>query len=247
MSANTILKKSPMAKRKKDKIAAIHDYPNVFQNFSFEVPQLVDSEKKEIDYRGKWRQEVFGNDHPLILELACGRGDYTIGMAGLFPEKNIIGIDLKGARIYTGAKHALEQGMKNVAFLRSNIFFLAKYFEPGEVDEIWITFPDPFPRKSDAKHRLTSPRFLKVYEQIVKPGGDVHLKTDAIKLFHYSAETIKEEGFPIAEYMEDIYAKGDLPEVLKLKTYYEGMHLADGRTINYLRFTNKRKSDGAGS
>jgi tRNA (guanine-N7-)-methyltransferase len=186
--------------------------------------------------KGKWGSEHFNNDHPIVLELACGKGDYTRGMATLFPEKNFIGVDIKGNRLWTAARLAEEGDLNNVAFIREQIDHLADYFEPGEVSEIWITFPDPFPRKREIKKRLTSPKFLDVYRKIVLPGTKINLKTDSDGLYEYTLEVITEQNLEVVKNYPDIYAAGVTHEVHGIQTYYEKMHLKEGRTIKYLCF-----------
>ncbi|MEY5068330.1 MAG: tRNA ((46)-N7)-methyltransferase TrmB [Bacteroidota bacterium] len=188
-------------------------------------------------FKGAWSAKQFKNDQPLILELACGKGEYTVNLARLFPEKNFIGIDYKGNRIWRGAKTALEEGISNVAFLRIQIENILDYFGEGEVDEIWITFPDPQPQISREKKRLTSPRFLEKYKQILKPGGLIHLKTDNDGLHAYTVEKIEELGLKLFARTEDLYASDLVDEVLSIKTYYEKKYLAHEKNINYLKFS----------
>ncbi len=225
-----------MGKAKMFKINSITTFPNVFQNPHFTIPHLVDHTGAELDLKGKWNEQVFKNDHPLVLELACGKGDYTLALGQKYPQKNFIGVDSKGARIYTGAKNALEQKLSNVAFLRLRIENILNFFNAGEVSEIWITFPDPFPRKGDAKRRLTAPGFLDRYRKICKPGAVVHFKTDDLPLFHFTRDSVTEAGLEMLYYKENIYAAPLDYEELAIKTYYERSHLANGRTINYLQF-----------
>ncbi len=188
-------------------------------------------------FKGDWSAKQFKNDQPLILELACGKGEYTVNLARLFPEKNFIGIDYKGNRIWRGAKTALEEGISNVAFLRIQIENILDYFGEGEVGEIWITFPDPQPQISREKKRLTSPRFLEKYKQILKPGGLIHLKTDNDGLHAYTVEKIEELGLKLFARTEDLYASDLVDEVLSIKTYYEKKYLAHEKNINYLKFS----------
>ena len=225
-----------MGKDKTFKINSISTFPNVFQNPHFTNPKLVNHLKEEIELKGLWRKEVFKNEKPVILELACGKGDYTIALAQKYPDINFIGIDAKGARIFTGAKQALEKNLGNVAFVRLRIENILNFFEAGEVDEIWITFPDPFPKKGDAKRRLSAKRFLERYQIICKKGAIVHFKTDDLPLFHSTKESVDEFGLKTLYYKEDIYASPLDFEELNIQTYYEKSHLADGRTINYLKF-----------
>lgn len=228
-----------MSKRNKlQKFAELLTFSNVYENFNPKDPKLIGLNGAEADLKGKWRAEHFKNDHPLALELACGRGEYTLDLARRYPERNFIGVDVKGARIWKGAKIALQEGLDNAAFLRTRIEQIALFFEPGEVDEIWITFPDPFLRKSKANRRLTAPNFLKAYRRILKPGGLVHLKTDEPNLYEFTLEVLAEDKEVNILYKdEDIYAN-DLPfPELETKTYYEKMHLEAGKTIKYIRFT----------
>lgn len=225
-----------MGKAKMFKINSVATFPNVFQNPHFTIPHLIDYTGAQLDLKGKWNEQVFKNAQPLVLELACGKGDYTIALAQRYPQKNFIGVDSKGARIFTGAKSAIEQKLSNVAFLRLRIENILNFFSEGEVSEIWITFPDPFPRKGDAKRRLTAPGFLERYRKICKPGAVVHFKTDDLPLFHFTRDSIAEAGLEMLYYRENIYATPLDFEELAIKTHYERSHLANGRTINYLQF-----------
>lgn len=210
-----------MGQKKLQRFAEIETFPNVLI-----YPQGM---------QGAWGRH-FGNEHPLTLELACGKGDYTLGLARLFPERNFMGVDLKGNRIWRGAKTALVEDLSNVAFLRTQIEQITDYFAPGEVSEIWITFPDPFLRKSRARKRLTHPRFLALYQQFLQPGGTVNLKTDSPELYHFTRRSIEAAGCTLLEDVADVYALDPVPPLLRIQTYYEGMHLADGRTIRFLKF-----------
>ncbi|MGN6511866.1 MAG: tRNA (guanosine(46)-N7)-methyltransferase TrmB [Chitinophaga sp.] len=187
------------------------------------------------DMQGAWAGH-FGNTNPLTLELACGKGDYTLGLARLFPGQNFMGVDLKGNRIWKGAKTALDEKLANVAFLRTQIEALTDYFAPGEVKDIWITFPDPFLRQSKAKKRLTHPRFLSMYQQLLAPGGTINLKTDSKELYDFTRMVIAKTGCEKLEDIPDVYAQAEISPLLRIQTYYEGMHLADGRTIRFLKF-----------
>lgn len=188
-------------------------------------------------FQGNWANGFFANDKPIVLELACGKGEYTVNLARLFPEKNFIGIDYKGNRIWRGAKTALEDNIHNVGFLRIQIENLLDYFGPGEIDEIWITFPDPQPQLSREKKRLTSSRFLVMYHPLLKPGGIIHLKTDNDGLHSYTAEKIAELGLKLHTRTEDLYNSPHADEVLSIKTYYEKKYLKDNKNINYLKFS----------
>jgi tRNA (guanine-N7-)-methyltransferase len=186
---------------------------------------------------GQWSKGFFKNDNPLVLELACGKGEYTVNLATLFPDKNFIGIDYKGNRIWRGAKTAIEEGINNVAFLRIQIETLLDYFAPGEIDEIWITFPDPQPQLSREKKRLTSPRFLNMYKVVLKPGGMMNLKTDNDGLHAYTVEKVDELGLKKHIQTEDLYHSAFANEVLSIKTYYERKYLKDNKNINYVQFS----------
>ncbi len=216
-----------MGKNKLQRFEDVARFKNVFEHTDFEDEPLP---------KGKWRDEVFQNDRPIVLELACGKGEYTIFLAEQYPQKNYIGIDIKGNRLWKGAKHALKNEMENVYFLRMFIDHLEDYFEPGEVDEIWITFPDPYPRKSDAKKRLTSPKFLNIYRKVVKPGCLIHLKTDSDKLYKFTLETIAQENCTILRKVDDVYSDALYDQLLTHQTYYEKQHLEEGRTIHYVCF-----------
>jgi tRNA (guanine-N7-)-methyltransferase len=188
-------------------------------------------------FKGKWASDFFKNDNPVVLELACGKGEYTVNLGRLFPQKNFIGIDYKGNRIWRGAKTALEEGVDNVGFLRIQIETILDYFGDGEVDEIWITFPDPQPQISREKKRLTSPRFLQKYKQILKHKGHINLKTDDDGLHAYTSEKIDELGLNLHVKTEDLYNSEHADEVLSIKTYYEKKYLQDNKNINYLKFS----------
>lgn len=188
-------------------------------------------------YKGKWATEFFKNTNPVVLELACGKGEYTVNLAQMFPGKNFIGIDYKGNRIWRGAKTAIEENITNVGFLRIQIENLVDYFGENEIDEIWITFPDPQPQISREKKRLTSPRFLNLYKQMLKPGGFINLKTDNDGLHAYTAEKIEELGLELHIKTEDLYHSPYADEVLNIKTYYEKKYLKDNKNINYLKYS----------
>jgi tRNA (guanine-N7-)-methyltransferase len=177
----------------------------------------------------------FKNNHPITLELACGKGEYSVGLGRVNQNNNYIGVDIKGNRIYNGAKISLQEGLTNVGFVRGQIDHLTEYFGEAEVNDIWIIFSDPFLRKP--KNRLTHPRFLFIYQQVMKKGGVIKLKTDSKELYDFTLETIEEQGCSIVENIADIYGKGMAVGPLAIQTFYEKMHLADGRTIYYLSFT----------
>jgi tRNA (guanine-N7-)-methyltransferase len=184
--------------------------------------------------KGHWREAMFHNDHPIVLELGCGKGEYTVALAERFPEKNYVGIDIKGARLWKGAKYATQHELGNVAFIRTRVEFINSLFTPGEVDEIWITFADPQERK--ARKRLTHPRFLERYRALLAPGGVIHLKTDSRLLHHFTLETVRQNGLPLIEACEDIYGTGRADDLLSIQTFYEKNFRAQGIPITYLAF-----------
>jgi tRNA (guanine-N7-)-methyltransferase len=187
--------------------------------------------------RGKWNSDYFQNNFPLTLELACGRGEYTIGLARQVPERNYIGVDIKGERIWKGSTWAEEQKLSNVAFLRTQILMIENFFQPAEVDEIWLTFPDPRPRKRDIKRRLTSPRFIDLYKKLLKPGRYVRLKTDNTKLYEYTLEEmLLRKDIADLQYTTDVYNSPLRPECFDIRTRYEEEFAGKGETIKYLRF-----------
>ncbi len=186
--------------------------------------------------KGQWH-EYFNNQNPIILELACGRGEYTIGLASLFPDQNFIGIDIKGNRMYIGAKKAMDNTLSNAAFLRTHVEKITDYFAAGEVADIWITFPDPQPRGSKAKKRLTHPRFLKLYREILKQGGNIHLKTDSPQLYQFTKSVIELYKLNIVQETDDAYSQPEVTEALKIRTHYEGLDIAQSKKIHYLKFS----------
>lgn len=224
-----------MGKNKLKKFAEMETFPNVFQC----VAREADKDNPIMRMRGQWRKEYFHNDHPIVLELGCGRGEYTVGLAVLYPEKNFIGIDIKGARMWAGAKEAHEAGMTNVAFLRTNIEALTLFFEAGEVDEIWITFPDPQMKK--ATKRLTSSYFMARYQQLLKEGGLIHLKTDSPFLYQYTSEMVSANKYEVVYATDNLYASDFADTVRSLKTHYERQWLERGMTIKYIQFRLERK------
>lgn len=187
------------------------------------------------DMQGKWNT-FFKNDHPITLELACGKGEYAVGLGRLYPERNFIGIDIKGNRIWRGAKTALESGMTNVGFIRSHIDKITDYFAPGEVGEIWITFPDPQLKGARMKKRLTYPRFLRLYQQIIVPEATINLKTDSPDLYHFTKAVIDLYELEVLVDDDHIYAKGAVSPELSIKTHYEGLDIAGSNRIHYLKF-----------
>ncbi len=190
--------------------------------------------------KGKWNTEFFQNDNPLVLELGCGKGEYTVGLGERFPNKNFIGIDVKGARFWRGAKTAVEAGMNNVGFLRTQIELIDHLFAAGEVDEIWITFPDPQIKYKRTKHRMTNPDFLSMYKKILKPEGIVHLKTDSEFMYGYTLGLLQGLGQEILYANHNIYRNEGAPaEVLEIQTFYEKQYLEINKPITYIRFKIK--------
>jgi tRNA (guanine-N7-)-methyltransferase len=186
--------------------------------------------------KGNWHT-FFGNKNPITVELACGRGEYTVNLARMFPQRNYIGVDIKGERIWKGSTWALEQNLSNAAFLRTHILSIESFFAPGEIDEIWLTFPDPRPRKRDIKRRLTSPRFMQYYRNLIRPGGYVRLKTDNTILFEYTLEELSaRKDIDDLAFTRDLYNSPLRPECYDIKTRYEEEFAAQGETIKYLRF-----------
>lgn len=227
-----------MSKRNKlQKFADLLQFPNVFENFTGHEPTLIGQGAQKVDLKGKWREVYFNNNHPITLELACGRGEYTLDLARQYPDRNFIGVDIKGARIWKGAGIALEESLSNTAFLRTRIEQIAYFFDPGEVQEIWITFPDPFLRGSKQNRRLTALPFLERYAQVLATGGLVHLKTDETSLYEFTLSALqKTNQYELLYHHADIYRDElPLPE-LETKTYYEKIHLKKGKTIKYVRF-----------
>jgi len=225
-------------KNKLKKFGDLLSYPHVFENYNPKYPKLVVGDGIEVDIKGKWCNQHFNNENDLILELACGRGEYTEALAVAYPHQNFIGVDVKGARIWQGATHTLERNIKNAAFLRTRIEQIDLFFERNEVSGVWITFPDPFLRESKENKRLTSARFLDKYQNIIRKGAILHLKTDDPTLYHFTLDTLADyKGAKIIYHNDDIYANELVYPELIYKTHYEREHLAGGRKIKYIRFT----------
>ena len=219
-----------MGKDKLWRFSEIQSFPNVTEApFSETFPQ-----------KGKWKEEIFKNEKPIVLELGCGKGEYAVGLGQMFPEKNFLGIDIKGNRIYIGAKEALENNMDNVQFLRTRIDFIENFFEEDEIDEIWLTFSDPQPKKP--RKRLTSPLFIGRYRKFLKKNGLVHVKTDSDILFQYTEEQIKEEGYKCHALTWDLYGSfqeklaDKEKEIFNIKTHYEELFTSKGSVIKYCCF-----------
>jgi tRNA (guanine-N7-)-methyltransferase len=255
-----------VGKNKLARWTELGSYDNVIQ------PLIGDVTGKDHPVKGNWNHGLFKNQNPLILELGCGKGEYTIGLAKTFPDKNYIGIDIKGARMWRGAKTANEMGMPNVAFLRTRIEFINSFFTTDEVDEIWITFPDPHPGRKNSNKRLTSPWYLNIYKQFLKNNGVVHLKTDNTELYDFTCKVAEHNNLEILTATDDLYSEhsanspeyslnkthshtdeSESPgsfykEILSIRTHYEKMFLKAGLNINYLAFRlekGKIISDGA--
>jgi tRNA (guanine-N7-)-methyltransferase len=225
-------------RNKLQKFAELLTYSHVFENFSYENPQLHGQDGAKVNLTGKWKEVHFKNENPLILELACGRGEYTVALAARHPEQNFIGVDIKGARIWKGATQAQEQGLNNAAFLRTRIEIIAPFFGENEVDEIWITFPDPFLRDSKSNRRLTSPFFLDIYRKFLKKGGLIHLKTDSPDLYAFTMETLAaDERCQLHYCSEDLYAAPLAFSDLEVQTYYEARNISGSGVSKYIRFS----------
>ncbi len=212
-----------MAKRKLQQFAEYTSFPNTF-DFAR-------------DMKGKWNAEYFKNNHPITLELGCGKGEYSVALAQAFPERNFIGVDIKSNRMWRGAKTAIENNLPNVAFMRASIHLIEEFFDNDEVSEIWITFPDPFPKDKHDKHRLTHPRFLERYKKIIKPETIINFKTDDDGLFQFTLETLKQQKIQPLQVIWDVHQNDDTDDYLKnIKTYYEKLFSSRGRTIKFLKF-----------
>lgn len=217
-----------MGKNKLKKFAEMETFDNVFQ-YPFAVV-----ERDGFPLKGCWKSDFFNNDNPIVLELGCGKGEYAVGLARRFPDKNYIGVDIKGARMWTGAKAAVKEGISNVAFLRTNIELIDRFFEAGEVSEIWITFPDPQMKK--VRKRLTSTRFLDLYRNILIDNGIVHLKTDSPFLYTYTDALVKLNAFSTEVNTADLYNSDIVDDILEIKTFYEQQWLDRGLSIKYIKF-----------
>ncbi len=227
-----------MARRNKlVKFTEILTFSNVYENFDPRINVLTGQDGKEVKLKSIWAKDHFKNKNPIVLELACGGGEYSLALGQRYPEINFIGVDIKGARIWKGAKKALSEGLDNVAFLRTKIEMIEHFFSPGEISGLWIIFPDPFLKASKVNRRLSSPSFLKKYHQLLIPGSSVCLKTDSDFFYEFTKDTIQEEGHQIIMDDDNIYNKEELchPD-LDIKTHYELQHLKNGKTIKFLRF-----------
>ena len=228
-----------MGKGKLEKFADMRDYPHVFE-YPYSVVDNVPFEMK-----GNWNRDFFKNDNPIVLELGCGRGEYTVGLGRMYSDKNFIGVDIKGARMWTGATDALKAGMKNVAFLRTNIEIIERFFAPGEVSEIWLTFSDP--QMKNPRKRLTSTYFMNRYRHFLVDGGIIHLKTDSNFLFTYTTYMVDGNHLPVLFRTEDLYHQEGIDEetrkILSIQTYYESMWIERGLNIKYQKFALPREGE----
>ena len=222
-----------MGKNKHKRFEENKTFSHLFQ------PSPQEMFEKDFRLKGKWNELFFKNDHPVILEVGCGKGEYTTGLAGKNPDKNYIGIDIKGPRLWRGCKTVQEKGMKNVAFIRNKVEFLNSFFSEEEISEIWITFPDPQPKKFEK--RLTSARFLEIYSNILKPDGIIHLKTDSVLIYKFTNEIIKLNKLNTIYSTDNLYNTGQDNELTQIKTYYEQKFLNERTKITYLKFGLNKK------
>lgn len=225
-----------MGKNKLKRFEENDTFPNIIQ------PKFDEVFRKEHPIKGKWHETFFKNDKPIVLELGCGKGEYTIGLSRQYPEKNFIGVDIKGARIWRGAKTAIENSMENVAFIRTRIENITSFFAKDEVSEIWITFPDPQLKRINALKRLTSSVFLGMYKTILKPQGLIHLKTDSQELHQYTKSLAELNEFKVHSCTNDLYSTVKDDPILSIRTFYEQQFLDQGKTITYISFelTNEK-------
>ncbi|MEI8272426.1 MAG: tRNA (guanosine(46)-N7)-methyltransferase TrmB [Paludibacter sp.] len=221
-----------MGKNKLAKFAEMEGFSHVFQVSSHAVREGLSFEMK-----GKWNELFFKNNNPIVLELGCGKGEYSLGLAQFYPDKNFIGVDIKGARLWTGAKESFQKGLNNVAFVRTDIEMIHHFFGNNEVSEIWLTFPDPQMKK--VTKRLTSTNFMKLYQQFVKENGLIHLKTDSNFMFSYTCEMVKSNHYPIIYSTDNLYSSELTDPILGIKTYYEQQWLSRGISIKYIQFMLK--------
>jgi tRNA (guanine-N7-)-methyltransferase len=225
-----------VGKNKLARWAEMKSFNNVIE------PETEKAKAGDYPLKGRWRNDHFKNNNPIVLELGCGKGEYTVGLAVKFPLKNIIGIDIKGARIWRGAKTAIDDKIPNASFLRTRIEFINSFFSNDEVDELWLTFPDPHPKKRNARKRLTSPHFLNLYRSFLKDNGIIHLKTDNSNLFNYTHGIIKHNHLEIITSTEDLHGSNFENDILSIRTHYENLFLRKGIRINYLSFRLDKNS-----
>jgi len=226
-----------VGKNKLARWTELGSFTNVFQ------PETGEHPGKDHHLKGKWRSDVFHNPNPVILELGCGKGEYTTGLAARFPENNYIGVDIKGARMWRGAKTASETRLSNVAFLRTRIEFIDRFFAENEIDGIWITFPDPHPGKKNSNRRLTCPWFLNKFRSFMKNNGLINLKTDNGDLFEYTKKLAERNDLEILTYTNDLYGEAEAKDILSIRTYYESLFLKEGKKINYLSFKLEKEKN----
>lgn len=217
-----------MGKNKLQKFSDMSNWDHVYEFAQY------DENEKDNFLKGNWANKVFGNNNPIVLELGCGKGEYAVALAELYPEVNFIGVDLKGSRMWTGAKEAKDKGMKNVAFLRTHIEFITRFFAKDEISEIWLTFPDPQMKK--ARKRLTSTRFLELYSKILKDNGIIHLKTDSMFMYSYTMEVIRINELNVVFSCDDLYHSDWDDKILSIQTFYEKQWLMRGLNIKYVQF-----------
>ncbi|MGB1119080.1 MAG: tRNA (guanosine(46)-N7)-methyltransferase TrmB [Chitinophagales bacterium] len=226
-----------MGKGKLKKFAKYKSFPFCYENLSFDQPQLLDSNNEAVDLAGEWKKTTGVTGGDLVLELACGKGEYTVGMAQQYPGNGYIGMDIKGARMHQGAGYVNEKKLSNAAFIRSRIELIEHFFKPGEVDGIFIIFPDPFLRNRSTSRRLTSPPFLHRYRKICSPEATIRLKTDSPELYEYTLEVIHEQNLIIKHQIDDVYAGPcSVWGLQEIQTFYESMHLEAKKTIMYVEF-----------
>jgi tRNA (guanine-N7-)-methyltransferase len=216
----------------KNKIAHFEETKTFKNFFQYTYDEIIQG----VDLKGNWISSFFQNTNPLVLELGCGKGEYSVGLARKYPNKNFIGMDIKGARMWRGCKTSIEEQLSNVAFVRSQIELIEHVFGNQEVDEIWITFPDPQPREFKARKRLTSARFLENYRKILKKDGIIHLKTDNDGLYEYTLEVIEEDKHNLLYSSNDLYKSDYKEEAIQFQTFYEQKYLKTGKNINYIKF-----------
>lgn len=224
-----------MGKNKLSRWAELETFRNVIQ------PSLIPGTGTDHPIKGKWKSDIFHNENPVILELGCGRGEYTTGLSERFPENNYIGVDIKGARLWRGAKTINEKNIPNAAFLRTRIEFISSYFAEDEVNEIWLTFPDPQTRKRNSNLRLTCPYFLNIYRTFLKDNGIINLKTDNAELYHYTLSVAQKNDLQVIRKTTDLHKETNPDDILAIRTHYEDLYLMEGRNIYFLSFRLDKK------
>lgn len=226
-----------MGKNKLQQWAEINTFSNYVNAASIELLQSPH------ELKGKWHKEFFKNDNPIVLELGCGKGEYTIGLAKRFPQKNFLGVDIKSHRMWTGARQGMEEGISNAGFLRTRVDFIDSFFDVDEVDEIWLTFSDPHPQEGKARKRLTSPLFIERYRKFLKKDGLIHLKHDSDLMVEYTLDQIRENNYRLLLSSLDLYGRlvddldDETRDILEIRTFYEQMWLEKGKTIKYVKFS----------